>query len=60
MRALYLGGHPVCEDCNRAEATQVHHQVGIHSGGPVFANDNLAALCTKCHARREAQVKASA
>lgn len=58
VRALYLGSHPVCEQCTAAEATQVHHVHGLAGGGAVFELGNLQAVCTRCHAQIEAGVRA--
>ena len=59
MRALKLSRDPLCEDCEACgvltAATQVHHIVGLRTQPDLaFRMDNLASLCTACHARREA------
>ncbi|MGP7996714.1 MAG: HNH endonuclease [Streptosporangiaceae bacterium] len=47
IRADQLARHPRCQDCG-AVATEVHHVRGRAAGdGP----DNLASLCSTCHAR---------
>jgi len=55
IRDLYLSKHPLCEECQRngrlTPAVHVHH---IIRGG---SNDeeNLEALCKKCHSRETAK-----
>ncbi len=64
VRALKLAQDPLCEDCKAhgvtRAATQVHHVIGL-AARPDLAFDlnNTAALCTTCHALREATVRRS-
>lgn len=54
VRAAYIAGHPLCEDClvagRTTPAEQVHHIRPLDKGGDnSFAN--LRALCKSCHSR---------
>jgi len=59
-RAQILRERPVCERCNDALSTTVHHQGG---GGtdPALCFDlsRLVALCSSCHAKAEAEERKS-
>jgi len=52
-RALYLAGHPLCEDCEERGvitiAQMVHHKDGNAQN---LAPENLRALCNQCHSRQ--------
>ncbi len=49
----YLREHIWCEEClkqgKHEPAVLVHHIRRIVDGGSVFDNDNLMALCDRCH-----------
>lgn len=56
LRIQYLMLHPVCEECNKALAIDVHHKKEISTGSNEseykqlgFDADNLQALCKDCH-----------
>lgn len=56
LRINYLMLHPVCEQCNNALATDVHHKIEISKGKTDsekrqlgFDENNLMALCKDCH-----------
>ncbi len=64
VRALKLARDPLCEDCLEhgvtEVATQVHHVEGLAARPDLaFTSANLRALCTVCHARREAEERRS-
>lgn len=49
LRAAFLEGRPVCELCEEARATEVHHMCG--RTGSLYLDVNLwKALCHDCHA----------
>jgi HNH endonuclease len=55
----FLDAHPLCERCAAqglvVAATEVHHVVDRHDGGPLFPGDEgLEGLCKPCHARETA------
>lgn len=54
VRDLYLGAHPVCQNCKAQHrtvpATVVHHIIPKVAGGG-DEDENLMALCRDCHAR---------
>ena len=48
--------HPICEQCNKQLAIDVHHKVEISTGRTEqemkqigFNQNNLMALCKDCH-----------
>lgn len=51
-RTLYLSLHPICELCQCAIATEVHHILSLDAR-PDLALDpsNLQATCKPCHSR---------
>lgn len=61
FRLLYLHQHPLCVDCQQAgrpptPATEVHHIHRLRDyPGMKYDEDNLMALCHKCHSRRTAK-----
>ena len=58
LRAQFLSGHPLCEECRKAgrltKATEVHHILPLSRGGS-HDEQNLMALCKPCHARMTAE-----
>lgn len=54
VRAMVLGQHPVCAECERQGrvtlATDVHHKIAKRDGG-LDTFDNLEPLCHRCHSR---------
>jgi len=43
-----------CEDCNSADADQVHHRFAVRDGYPLICPlSDLLLLCRPCHLRRE-------
>ena len=52
IRARYVARHPLCELCRAAgrlrPTEEVHHKVPLRDGG-THAEDNLQALCKRCH-----------
>ena len=52
IRAAYIAGHPLCEECKKAgrltPASEVHHVVALADGGTHDAN-NLMSVCKPCH-----------
>jgi len=60
LRKMKLSRNPLCEECRRhgvrEPAMQVHHIKPIVLRPELaFEIDNLAALCTTCHARESAR-----
>lgn len=56
LRQSYLMSHPVCECCNNALATEVHHKTELKCATSDeemislgFDIHNLMAVCSKCH-----------
>jgi len=56
LRLSYLMEHPICECCNNALATEVHHKTELKKATSDeemvslgFDINNLMAVCTKCH-----------
>lgn len=54
LRDWYIGQHPLCEMCGRAEAAVVDHVAELKDGGAATSAGNLQALCRRCHARKTA------
>lgn len=59
LRKSYLMLHPVCEECNKRWATQVHHIKEISKATSTlemkdigFDSSNLMALCEECHQKK--------
>lgn len=61
LRRKKLNLNPICEQCDRVLASEVHHRVDIQQGGDVWAMANLESLCKPCHSRttRRAQVESA-
>lgn len=56
FRVWFLAAHPVCEDCERAPAVEVHHQKKRKQFPELaFEEDNCQGLCHSCHSRRTAK-----
>jgi 5-methylcytosine-specific restriction enzyme A len=60
FRARYLREHPLCVDCRAkyrlTPATEVHHIRKLKDYPQLkYAEDNLMALCHKCHSKRTAR-----
>jgi hypothetical protein len=57
LRPMKLRHDPLCQDCGRAVATQVHHIRGEwKNGGPgawsMFVDfENMQSLCASCHSK---------
>jgi 5-methylcytosine-specific restriction protein A len=56
LRLSYLMEHPVCECCNNALATEVHHITELKKATSDeemvslgFSINNLMAVCSTCH-----------
>ncbi|MBK8477778.1 MAG: HNH endonuclease [Opitutaceae bacterium] len=51
LRAAFLALHPICGACLNALARQVHHVVPLEKDPSRALDwDNLAPVCTRCHA----------
>jgi 5-methylcytosine-specific restriction endonuclease McrA len=48
LRRWFLNGNPLCNICG-AIATQVDHITPIMNGGEALDQENLQALCARCH-----------
>jgi 5-methylcytosine-specific restriction protein A len=59
-RAIKLARNPVCEHCNRAFATTVHHRIPLAKCTPAqrLDQDNLKSCCHPCHSIIEAEIRA--
>ena len=56
FRLWYLRRHPICADCQRAPAWEVHHVKPLADFPELkFDEDNLRGLCKPCHNRRTAR-----
>lgn len=52
VRARFLALHPVCGVCGQQLTAQVHHLEPVERRPDLaLAWDNLAPVCTACHAR---------
>jgi len=49
LRLLYLSEHPICENCQKTYANELHHVDGNNKN---LDEDNLEALCKSCHSKR--------
>lgn len=49
MRAAELALHPLCANCQKRSATEIHHPWPIGDGGPCFDPRNRVPLCGTCH-----------
>ena len=53
FRIDYLRRHPLCVDCRRALATEVHHRIKYRDRPDLKRDEaNLRPLCKPCHSRR--------
>jgi 5-methylcytosine-specific restriction protein A len=43
---------PICELCDVALASEVHHRIALDDGGDVYAMGNLVSTCKPCHSRQ--------
>ena len=51
LRAHFLAVHPICGACGKALARQVHHLEPLGQRPDLALEwDNLAPVCTRCHA----------
>lgn len=61
FRNWYLRQHPMCEQCERegrlVPADMVDHVQELRDGGAPLTEDNVQALCRKCHAVKTAETK---
>ena len=48
MRARVLAEQPICAQCQRALAVEVHHRIPLRLGG-THDRANLVGLCRSCH-----------
>jgi ribosomal protein S21 len=48
VRRRYLSENPVCERCNKASSTQIHHKRG-RCGKRLIDPTWYLAVCTRCH-----------
>ena len=48
LRAAFLTGHPICQLCEEAASTEVHHMKG-RVGSLYLDVDHWKALCRNCH-----------
>lgn len=54
LREMVLRRHPICEQCRRVKATEVHHIVPIRVDPRArLDQDNLLAVCHACHIKLE-------
>ena len=51
LRLRILLANPFCVQCGRP-ASQVDHILAIEEGGAPFDEDNLQALCPRCHSAK--------
>lgn len=53
MRLLVFHRFPICTDCQREAATEVHH-IKKHEGNPelFYSIENCTGLCKSCHDAR--------
>ena len=57
FRRWFLGANPVCADCKREAAVDVHHKVPLSERPDLrCVEDNCVALCHACHSRRTMSV----
>lgn len=61
LRRVKIANNPICEECEKAYATEVHHISPLDRDYDNRLNyDNLQALCKPCHSietRKEMMVK---
>ena len=59
LRAHFLARHPICGACGAALATQVHHLQPVGKRPDLaLVWENLAPVCSACHARCNANERA--
>lgn len=51
MKKAVLADNPVCEECNIAPSTEVHHKQPPTTPEELLSYSNLAAVCNQCHKR---------
>jgi 5-methylcytosine-specific restriction enzyme A len=51
VRRRKLFEQPLCELCDVALATEVHHRIALEDGGEEYAPENLVSTCKPCHSR---------
>ena len=56
----YRAKHPVCEMCGRTGSALVDHIHPIQQGGAQLDEDNMQALCMRCHARKHSNAPGGA
>lgn len=57
LRAAYLDVAPICEVCDRARSTDIHHVKPLGRGGERNNLDNFLAVCRGCHNKIHADPK---
>lgn len=61
LRKVKLLNNPICEECKKAYATEVHHLIPLEDNYDLrLSYDNLQSLCKPCHSietRKEMQKK---
>ena len=61
FRDWYIKQHPICEQCDKegrlTPTVMVDHIVEISDGGALTSEDNVQALCWKCHGIKTALMK---
>lgn len=60
VRRMYLAKYPLCQRCESfgrvTVATEVHHLIPVKAGG-LHEEENLKAVCHKCHMMLEAELR---
>jgi 5-methylcytosine-specific restriction enzyme A len=51
FRRRKLSLNPICELCDQALATEVHHKVAMGDGGAPYSFANAISTCKPCHSR---------
>ena len=61
LRAKFIAAHPLCAECQKkgvvTPARVVDHILPINMGGAALSEDNLQALCDRCHNAKSARDK---
>lgn len=58
LRGMYLRRNPVCQDCAKVAAKEVHHIIGVAEHPELcFETENLRSLCKVCHDKRHKRRK---
>ncbi len=55
VRLMVLAREPICQDCERAPATEVDHVIALTKGGTNEMN-NFRCYCKPCHSRKTCRV----